>query len=64
MPNPEMSLTEFEMVLPSVNVHKWPTKAQIAQAVFFAGALPWYLYAFWCVGYFGESAIPHFLWGK
>ena len=46
MPNPEMSLTEFEMVLPCVNVHKWPTKAQIAQAVFFAGALPWYLYAF------------------
>ena len=58
-----MSLVEFEMG-DTTNKNKRPSEKEMEQAVFFAGALPWYKYAFWCVGYFGEPAIKHFDWGK
>jgi hypothetical protein len=55
-----MSWEDFEMSSSSQVV----TPSQAKQAVLLARAVPYYMYPFWAVGYFGVAAIKHFNWRK
>jgi hypothetical protein len=54
-----MSWEDFDLGGSSKRSH-----SEAKQAVYQAGALPYYLYPLWAVGFFGVTAISHFNWRK